>query len=233
MSERATTATTRAPATSLLTAITAIAVPVVLTGTALIVLAQVWIVDVGYALPGFPDDGLGMADGVRRDLADTGIRAVAPWDGTGIARLEGARLASGEAAFGPRGNPLADVRAVMTGFLWAWLAGVAVLCACAVALRGAGSRALARGLRTGVWISVGAYLVAGLLMLADFDRFFESFHSVFFTRATRGSSATATHCPPSTRRSSGDLPGGCSCCSSSAGASRCSRSPAGSISRAA
>ena len=182
VSERATTATTRAPATSLLTAITAIAVPVVLTGTALIVLAQVWIVDVGYALPGFPDDGLGMADGVRRDLAHTGIRSVAPWDGTGIARLEGARLPGGEAAFGPREIAhMADVRAVMTGFLWAWLAGVAVLCACAVALRGAGSRALARGLRTGVWISVGAYLVAGLLMLADFDRFFESFHGVFFS----------------------------------------------------
>ena len=63
-----------------------------LVGNALLVLAQPWLVDAQYAMPGFPDDGLGLSDHARRELAHAGVRSIAVWDGVGIARLRDARL---------------------------------------------------------------------------------------------------------------------------------------------
>ena len=172
-------ATSRATALSLLVTF---ALPAVLIGNALLVMVWPWLVDALYALPGFPDDGLGLADAERRELAHAGVRSIAFWDGAGIDRLREARLPDGRPAFGAREIAhMEDVRAVMTGFAWASIAGLATLCASVFALRRGGARlALARALRWGAWLTLGAFAILALVMFADFDYFFESFHGVFF-----------------------------------------------------
>ena len=169
--------------TTVLPLLVAAALPAVLIGNALLVLLHPWLIDAQYALPGFPDDGLGLADGERRDLAHAGVRAIAVWDGPGIERLRDARLPGGTPAFGGREiGHMEDVRSVVTGFAWAWLVGLAALGASAFALVRAGEqRALARGLRWGAKLTLAAFAGLALVMLVDFDAFFEGFHGIFFS----------------------------------------------------
>jgi integral membrane protein (TIGR01906 family) len=169
--------------TTLLALVIALALPAFLIGNALLVLVHPWLVEAQYALPGFPDDGLGLAEDDRRELAHAGVRSISFWDGSGIDRLREARLPGGAPAFGAREvSHMEDVRSVVTGFAWAWLAAVAALCAISFVLVRSGRRdALAQGLRRGARLTLAAFAVLALLMLVDFDAFFDGFHAVFFS----------------------------------------------------
>jgi integral membrane protein (TIGR01906 family) len=169
--------------TTLLPLLVAAALPAFFIGNALLVLLHPWLIDAQYALPGFPDDGLGLTGDERRELAHTGVQSIAVWDGAGIERLRDARLPDGAPAFGAREiTHMEDVRAVVTGFAWAWVAGVVALFAGAFALRRRHEpAALARGLRWGAWLTLGSFAALALVMLVDFDAFFDGFHGIFFS----------------------------------------------------
>jgi integral membrane protein (TIGR01906 family) len=164
----------------------ALALPAVFVGNALLLLVHPWLADAQYLLPGFPDDGLGLSGAERRELAHAGIRSIAPWDGAGIERLRDARLPGGAPAFGEREvSHMEDVRSVVTAFAWAWLAGLAALCASAIALVRTGERgALAQGLRWGAKLTLAVFAGLAVVMLLDFDAFFEGFHGIFFSGDT-------------------------------------------------
>ena len=158
----------------------AAAVPIVLLGNALWLLVNPWLVDVQYALPGFPDEPA-LSDAARKDLAVTGIDSVRPW-GAGAELLREARLPSGDPAFTEREvQHMEDVRGLLAAFLTAWAISLGLAVAGAVALRrigepGSVERALARG----AIVSLGAMALIGLVMLVNFEFFFDGFHGIFF-----------------------------------------------------
>jgi len=159
------------------------ALPFVLVGNALLVLAQPWLVDAQYALPGFPEPLIELSGEQRADLAATGVRSISPWEGEGIDLLREARLPSGDPAFDAREVAhMSDVRGVVSGFMIAWLVGVASLVASALALRGAGAAdgLMRRALGWGASATLAGFAALGLFMLVDFDAFFTGFHGVFF-----------------------------------------------------
>lgn len=171
---------------TILSLLAAAALPAVLVGNAVLLLVHPWLVDAQYLLPWFPDDALGLAGHERRELAHAGVRSVAAWDGPGIERLREARLPAGGAAFGAREIAhMEDVRRLVTGIAWVWVAALATLCASVLALRRAGPPgASARAIGLGSKLTLGAMAALGLLMLADFEAFFDSFHGVFFDAGT-------------------------------------------------
>jgi integral membrane protein (TIGR01906 family) len=165
-----------------LSAAIALSVPVVLVGNALwLLLVGPWIVDVAYAVPGFPDDHGGLDNGQRTELASTGVASVRPL-GDGVDLLREAELPTGQAAFGAAEiRHMADVRTLVAGFLAAWAGGLAVGLATAFRLyRRAGSDAVKRALRLGAFATLGAMAAIALFALLAFDAFFEGFHGVFF-----------------------------------------------------
>lgn len=165
-----------------LTVVIVACVPAVLLGNALWVLVNPWLVDVQYALPGFPDDRLGFTDAQRADLASVGVRSIRPQDGEGVALLREASLPAGGAAFDEREiRHMGDVRSVVRGFLVAWALALGALAAAALALGRAGEAgSVSRALVAGCLLTLGLFAALGLLMLVSFDAFFEGFHGVFF-----------------------------------------------------
>jgi integral membrane protein (TIGR01906 family) len=154
--------------------------PAVLIGNALVVLVQPWTVDAQYALPGFPAPAIDLPDADRERLAKDGVRSISPWRSGGSTLLRDARLPGGAPAFTAREiGHMADVRAVVRGFLIAWAAGLVVLLAGRLALRGE-PWLLRRALAWGSAATLALVVAVGLLMLAGFDAFFERFHGVFF-----------------------------------------------------
>jgi len=172
----------RRGAATALSALVVAAMPVVLVGNVVWVLVQPWLVHAQYALPGLPEDRLGLSAGQRTGLAVVGVRAVRPLDDEGPAALRAARLPSGAVAFDAREvRHMDDVRGLIADLAIAWAVGVGVLVAAVVTLGrlggpGAARRALARGGRTTLWL---AGLLA-VIMLVDFARFFAGFHDVLF-----------------------------------------------------
>ncbi len=158
-----------------------VALPIVLAGNSLIVLLLPWLADFQYALPGFPDDPIGLAPGERIDLAREGIRSIWPV-GPGSEILVEARLPGGGAAFGSdEVVHMEDVRVVVQGALALWLAGLVVLVASLTWVRTReGSDAVGRALRGGAVATVVALGMVGLLALISFDTFFRGFHDLLF-----------------------------------------------------
>ena len=158
-----------------------VALPVVLAGNSLLVLLVPWLADLQYALPGFPDDPLGLSAAERIELAREGIRSIWPV-GPGTELLVEARLPSGAAAFGPdEVAHMEDVRAVVRGALALWLVAVAVLVGSLARLRSREGRdAVWRAVRSGAVATVAALAVIGLFALISFDTFFRSFHELLF-----------------------------------------------------
>jgi integral membrane protein (TIGR01906 family) len=159
----------------------ALAVPVVLIGNALWALAGPWLIDLAYAFPGFPDDRFGLDRDQRTELADTGVSAVTPFGG-GVEALRRTELPDGDRAFGlSEIRHMEDVRALITGYLVAWGAGLCVLllAGAVLVLRG-GSAALLRALRLGALATLVGLGVVGLFAVVAFDAFFTAFHGIFF-----------------------------------------------------
>ncbi len=168
---------------TLLAAIVACAVPVVLAGNALLVLAWHWLPRAVYALPGFPAED-GLSSDRRLELAGTGIDAIQPWDAGGLDRLREARLPTGSDAFNARELAhMQDVRELMTLLLITWAVSLAALAFMWLAARRRpGPRAAIRtGLGWGARATIALLGVIGVFMLVNFDAFFDVFHAVFFT----------------------------------------------------
>ena len=163
-----------------LTVLIAAAVPIVLLGNALWLLVNPWLVDVQYALPGFPDEPA-LSDAARKDLAVTGIDSVRPWGG-GVELLREARLPSGDPAFTEREiQHMEDVRGLLAAFLTVWAISLGIAIAAALALRRiAGPGSIERALGRGAIVSLVAIAVIGLVMLVNFEFFFDGFHGIFF-----------------------------------------------------
>lgn len=157
----------------------ALAVTPALVGSALLVLAHPWSVKVAYALPGFPEPRIPISDDERSRLASVGTHAIQPWSGGGIERMQKARRDSGTTAFAEQEIAhFQDVRDLVTWFLVAFAAGVAVIGAAAAFVR---DRELLRhGLSIGARVTVGAFAASALVMLVGFEAFFEAFHELFF-----------------------------------------------------
>jgi len=158
-----------------------LAVPVVLIGNALWALGGPWLIDLAYALPGFPDDRFGLGRDQRTQLADTGLSAVTPF-GDGVGTLRRAELPDGSKAFGPAEvQHMEDVRVLITGSLAAWAAGLGVLGAGGAALyMRANTAAVLRALRLGALLTLVVLGAIGLFAVLAFDAFFTAFHGVFF-----------------------------------------------------
>jgi integral membrane protein (TIGR01906 family) len=161
-------------------AITAV-VPVAIVGNALWLVLDPWLIDAQYALPGFPDDRLGLRDSQRTELAETGLRSVRPFD-DGLRPLREARLPDGTAAFSEREiRHMGDVRAVIAGFFAAWAIALGVLAAAVIRLRRSGRAAtVRRAARRGCAAALGLIGVLAIVALVDFDAFVTAFHGVFF-----------------------------------------------------
>ncbi len=166
----------------LLAIVLVVAVPAVAIGNALLVVVNPWFVDAQYALPGFPDSDIGLDNRERSTLAHAGLDSVRPL-GPGVAALEDARLPDGTAAFRPEEIAhMADVRNLIGGFMVAWLAGLLAITAAALALVRLGWRdRILPALGRGGLLTIAIPGLAGLVMLADFDYAFTTFHRIFFT----------------------------------------------------
>ena len=158
-----------------------LALPLVLAGNSLILLLIPWLADFQYALPGFPDDPIGLSPGERLDLAREGIRSIWPV-GPGAELLVEARLPWGEPAFGAgEVAHMEDVRAVVRGALAVWLFAVVILIGSLARLHSRqGAEAVRWALRGGAVATVAALALVGLFALVSFDTFFRSFHELFF-----------------------------------------------------
>lgn len=168
------------------------AVPIVLVGNALLVLVNPWIVHAVYAMPGFPGDSIGLSDGERTDLAITGVRSIRPGD-DGVELLRDARLPSGAPAFGEREvSHMQDVRDLVGKFVIAWGVALVVALGSSLALRRIGgpapfripwsttSRPIPRALVAGCYLTIAMMGLVGLVMLINFEFFFDGFHGIFF-----------------------------------------------------
>lgn len=161
------------------TALVALAVPPVLIGSALLLLAHPWAADVSYALPGFPEPRIELVDGERSRLAAVGVRAVQPWRPDGVEAMREARRDNGAPAFEAREiRHFEDVRDLVTRFLALGAGGLLLVAVATVVPR---TRPLVGGgLRAGAATTLGAFAALSVLMLVGFDAFFEGFHGVFF-----------------------------------------------------
>ncbi len=170
---------------AVLAALIVAAVPAVLIGNALWVMVNPWLVHAQYAIPGFPDDAFGLSDAERTDLALTGVDSIRP--GTeGVELLREARLPSGGEAFDQREiDHMQDVRGLMAAFFILWAAALALGIAAALALRRLGSgRRISVALKRGAVLTLAVMAAAGLVMLVDFEFFFDGFHGIFFEDET-------------------------------------------------
>lgn len=167
--------------TGALTALIALAMPVVVVGTALWIAVNPWLVDLQYALPGFPADAQGLGGQDRTDLAIAGLRSVRPLD-DGMQLLREARLPDGTAAFTEREiSHMSDVRGVVSGFIVAWAIALPVLIAAALVLSRVRTRAVAlRAIGWGGVFTIALVAFVGIGALIDFDGFFTIFHTIFF-----------------------------------------------------
>lgn len=164
-----------------LSALIIAAVPLVLIGNTLWVLANPWLVTLTYSVPGFPDDDRGLSDPERNNLAVTGIRSIRPGS-DGLELLRDARLPSGKRAFVDREIVhMGDVRGLIAGILTAWAVALVLGVTSALCLRRLGPPgSVGRAFVAGAVLTGGATGVAATLMLIDFEFFFDGFHAVFF-----------------------------------------------------
>ena len=164
-----------------LSVLIAAAVPAILIGNTLWMLINPWLVHAQYALPGFPADPHGLSDQERTDLAVTGIRSIRPGP-DGVELLREARLPSGDPAFEEREiQHMGDVRSLVAGFLTVWAIALVLAVAAALGLRRLGAPgSVGRALVAGAYLTVAAMALVGLIMLIDFEFFFDGFHGVFF-----------------------------------------------------
>lgn len=166
---------------ALLAAVVAVAVPLVLIGNGLVVGMQPWIIDAVYAVPGLPDDPLGLAGDDRERLAKLGVRSVRPFD-DGVGLLRAARLPDGAPAFTARElRHMQDVRDLVGALLR--VAAVALVAGVAAGLalrRRAGAAAVAVAVRRGALATLALGAVVGLGLLVAFDPVFDAFHGIFF-----------------------------------------------------
>jgi integral membrane protein (TIGR01906 family) len=155
------------------------AVPAILVGNTLWVLINPWFVHAQYAVPGFPDSHR-LSDQERTDLAVRGIRSIRP--GSTGTELREARLSSGDRAFEEREiQHMADVRGLVSGFLTAWAIALVLAVAAALGLRRLGAtRSVRRALVAGALLTIAAMGLVGLIMLINFEFFFDGFHGAFF-----------------------------------------------------
>ena len=164
-----------------LSALVIAAVPLVLVGNTLWVLANPWLVTAAYSVPGFPEDDRGLSDRERTDLAVAGIRAIRPGS-DGVELLRDARLPGSAPAFADREiEHMRDVRGLIAGVLTAWAVALILGIAAALWLRRLGPPGSAgRALVAGAILTVAAMGLASALMLINFKVFFDAFHGVFF-----------------------------------------------------
>lgn len=159
--------------------VVALAVGPALIATSLLVLAHPWTIRAAYALPGFPEPRIELGDDERARLAAVGARAIQPWRPDGIEQMRVARRTDGRRAFDRRELAhFEDVRTVVSLFLAAGAAGLAVIALAAGPVR---QRSLVRrGLLAGTRLTVALFAALGALMLIGFDAFFDAFHDLFF-----------------------------------------------------
>lgn len=168
------------------TVLVAVLMPVLLTTTALRIVANDWIVAFEYDRGGVPADRYGLTREERGDLARLGLESISP-GGRGIALLAEARLPGGEPAFNTRElTHMQDVRDAFGVAMLAQAVLLALLAAMALALafRPAARTAVPRGLRAGAVATLTVAAVLGLFMLVAWDSFFVRFHGVFFDADT-------------------------------------------------
>ncbi len=169
-----------APAT--LTALVALAIPALLLGNGLWLLANGWYVHAAYARPGFPDDRYGLTKSERTELAIVGLRSIQPSNRDGVDVLREARLSDGSPAFGEREIAhMADVRGLVGRILLAHAIALGAIVAAFAGLRALRVHAtFTRGLFLGGGLTLVLAAALGVLMLASFDRFFVQFHEALF-----------------------------------------------------
>ena len=162
-----------------------VATPLILFGNAGILLLTPWTGDIMYALPGFPDDPLGLAGEDRRRLAADGIASVWPV-GPGSGVLRDARLPDGEPAFTEfEISHMRDVRTLLAGGLILWFSAfLAAGISLAFLLRRAAGALAGSALRRGAFLTFAVLAVSGVAMLVAYEAVFDGFHALFFPDGT-------------------------------------------------
>lgn len=172
----------RRAAPLILSAVIALAVPAVLLGNGLWLLANGWYVHAEYARPGFPDDRYGLTKEERTELALVGLRSIRPLNRDGVDVLRDARLPDGRPAFTEREiSHMADVRGLVGKVLLAHAIALGVIAAALIGLWRTGlKRLIPRALVGGGLFTLGIGAVLGIYMLVNFDGFFVQFHEALF-----------------------------------------------------
>jgi integral membrane protein (TIGR01906 family) len=160
----------------------ALAIPPVLLGNAVRVIASDWFLRHEYA--GTPASEVGMTDAERLELGRTGLASVRP-GGTGIEALRQTRL-DGAPAFTEREVAhMDDVRTVFAGLYRLQVVALVVALLLVVLLLAAGAtRVLALGLAGGGALTVALGAFVGIYAAIGFDSFFAWFHGLFFEGST-------------------------------------------------
>jgi len=160
----------------------ALAVPPVLLGNAVRVIASDWFLRHEYA--GTPASEVGMTDAERLELGRTGLSSVRP-GGAGIEALRAARLDGGPAFTAREVAHMDDVRGVFAGLYRLQVAALVVALLLVVLLLAAGAtRMLALGLAGGGALTVALGAFVGIYAAIGFDSFFTWFHGLFFEGST-------------------------------------------------
>lgn len=168
----------------------ALAVPPVLLGNAVRVIASDWFLRHEYA--GTSASEVGLTDAKRLDLGQTGLSAVRP-GGAGIDALRRPRLAGAPAFTAREVAHMDDVRGVFAGLYGLQVAAAVVGLLLAAFLLVAGAvRMLALGLAGGGALTVALGAFVGIYALIGFDSFFAWFHGLFFDASTWRFPASST-----------------------------------------
>ncbi|MGC9522145.1 MAG: TIGR01906 family membrane protein [Anaerolineae bacterium] len=161
-----------------------LAVPIVLTMTAVRLLTLPWYPTWQYSREGFPEDPLGLSREERLRLARGTIGFLnVPWR---VDTLERLALPDGSPAYGPRElEHMDDVKAVYNALtLLALLLAVAAVIAVWGLIRRQARCAIWGALAQGGALTLAVLLGLGLWMLVGFNAFFTFFHGLFFESGT-------------------------------------------------
>ncbi len=178
---------TRKVLVRLVQALVAVALPLALILGNVFLVASDWFIRHEYNKASFPADSYVPSGGYelpreeREALAKLGLASVLEPDG--IRLLEEARFQeTGEPAFNEREiRHMRDVNVLIQKVRWVlWGAVAVVAVGAAILLLMQEGRALARTLWRSSTVSLGLFLLVGLLIAVGFNVFFTGFHRIFF-----------------------------------------------------
>lgn len=161
----------------------AVAVPALLVGVAVRLVASPAFLWIEYHRPGFPADSYGFDTQQRMSLGSQGVDYILNWAPSSF--LGDIRASNGLAWFSEEEiSHMTDVKLVMQVGLWAAAVVVLLALLMVVLRRRHDATGLIRAAVGGAWVSIAAMVVLAVVALVSWQWFFAAFHGLFFTEGS-------------------------------------------------